>query len=86
VIGQKNRDPNETMTVNDSLPIASLPETLRLAKSQAWSVSMSHHVVKKTANALNFARQIDELRRVLIESAPKQSPKGESRKLAFSKS
>jgi NADPH:quinone reductase len=38
------------------------------------------------AKALDFARQIDELRRVLIESAPKELPKGKSRKLNFSKS
>ncbi len=38
------------------------------------------------AHAIDFARQIDELRCVLLESAPKQPPKGESRKLTFSKS
>ena len=38
------------------------------------------------AMALDFAGQIDELRCVLVESAPKQSPKGESRRLTFSKS
>jgi len=38
------------------------------------------------AHAIDFARQIDELRCVLVESAPKQSPKGESRKPTFSKS
>ena len=38
------------------------------------------------AKALDFARQIDELRCVLVESAPKELPKGKSRKLNFSKS
>ncbi|MEI9924613.1 MAG: hypothetical protein WDN50_14745 [Bradyrhizobium sp.] len=30
------------------------------------------------ANALDFARQIDELRILLIESVPNESPKGRS--------
>jgi hypothetical protein len=30
------------------------------------------------ANAMDFARQIDELRSLLIESVPKESPKGRS--------
>src|SRR5271169_358959 len=38
------------------------------------------------AHAIDFARQIDELRCVLVESAPKESPKGESRKRNISKS
>jgi hypothetical protein len=37
------------------------------------------------AMALDFARQIDELRCVLVESCPKQAPKGGSRSLIFSK-
>ena len=37
------------------------------------------------AHAIDFARRIDELRCVLIESAPKKSPKGESRKQNISK-
>jgi hypothetical protein len=41
----------------------------------------SHAMDVLKANALDFARRIDELRSLLVESAPKESPKGESRKL-----
>jgi hypothetical protein len=34
-----------------------------------------HDMEVLKANALNFARQIDELRCVLVESSPKQSPR-----------
>ena len=44
-----------------------------------------HAVEVLKAHAIDFARQIDELRCVLIESAPKKSPKGESRKQNISK-
>jgi hypothetical protein len=44
-----------------------------------------HAMAVLKAHAIDFARQIDELRCVLVESAPKQSPKGESRKLNRSK-
>ena len=38
------------------------------------------------ANAMDFARQIDELRCLLVELAAKDGPKDESRKLHISKS
>jgi hypothetical protein len=37
-----------------------------------------HAMAVLKARAIDFARQIDELRCVLAESAPKQSPKGAS--------
>jgi hypothetical protein len=46
--------------------------------------SLAMDVLK--ANALDFARRIDELRCVLVESAPKDSRKDERRKRLLSKS
>jgi hypothetical protein len=36
----------------------------------------SHAMDVLKANALDFARRIDELRSLLVQSAPKESPKG----------
>ena len=44
-----------------------------------------HAVEVLKAHAIDFARQIDELRCVLVESASKESSKGESREQNISK-